>query len=323
MNWEYWICLYTGTHCTARGLRAGTIAAYKAALEQLRRYVAERHEDAAPEAVTARTVLEYVNYLREERGNGDSSVNRAVTIIKNFYRAMVAMGHLDHARNPMAHFPRMKGKPRKLPRTISDEDLGRLLAQPPKNTILGLRDRALLALLAGTGVRASECAALKEGDVDLSERTIRVCGKGGHERVLVMHDRVADAMRVYRAARGMHASSSAFFLSRTKKAMKRGAIYERVRTIAKRARIERPASPHQLRHTFATQLVKSGANIQVVRECLGHRCISSTQIYLHVTAHDLKEAASNHPIGRLAPIVRSLLPKTKLPFQLPPSRRRA
>lgn len=323
MNWEYWICVYTETHCTARGLRATTIAAYKAALEQLRRYVAEHQDDIAPEAVTARAMLEYVNHLRDERGNGDSSVNRTVTIVKNFFRAMVAMGYLDYAQNPLAHFPKMKGKPRKLPRTISDEDLGRMLHQPPTNTILGLRDRAILALLAGTGIRASECATLEEGDVDLSERTLRVCGKGGHERVLKMHDRVADAMRVYRHARGMHASRSPFFLSRTKKAMSRGAVYERVRTIAKRARIERPASPHQLRHTFATQLVKSGANIQVVRECLGHRCISSTQIYLHVTAHDLKEAASTHPIGRLAPIVESLVPKTKLPFQLPPARRRA
>jgi site-specific recombinase XerD len=323
MNWEYWICLYTETHCTARGLRASTIAAYKATLEQLRRYVAEHQGDIAPEAVTARAMLEYVNHLRGERDNGDSSVNRTVTIVKNFYRAMVAMGYLDHAQNPMAHFPRMKGKPRKLPRTIGDEDLGRMLHEPPTNTILGLRDRAILALLAGTGIRASECATLKEGDVDLAECTILVSGKGGHERVLTMHDRVVDAMRVYRNARGMHASSTPFFASRTKKAMSRGAIYERVRTIARRARIERPASPHQLRHTFATQLVKSGANIQVVRECLGHRCISSTQIYLHVTAHDLKEAASNHPIGRLAPIVTSLVPKTKLPFQLPPRRRRA
>ena len=198
-----------------------------------------------------------------------------------------------------------------------------MLREPPTNTILGLRDRAILALLAGTGIRASECATLTEGDVDLSGCTIRVCGKGGHERALTMHDRVADAMRVYRAARGMHASRSPFFLSRTKEAMSRGAIYERVRTIGRRARIERPTSPHQLRHTFATQLVKSGANIQVVRHCLGHRCISSTQIYLHVTAHDLKEAASNHPIGRLAPIVESLVPQTKLPFQLPPIRRRA
>jgi integrase/recombinase XerD len=273
--------------------------------------------------VTARVMLEYVNHLREGRGNGDASVSRTVTIVKGFYRAMVAMGYLEHAQNPMVHFPRMKSTPRKLPRTLSDEDLTRLLAQPPTNTVIGLRDRAIVAVLSGTGMRASECAGLKEGDVDLSECTVRVCGKGGHERVLPMQKRVADAMRAYRGARGMRASSAPFFLSRAGKAMSRGAIYERVRTIARRAGIERPASPHQLRHTFATHLVKTGTDIATIRDYLGHRCVSSTQIYLHVTAHDLKEAAASHPIGRLAPIVESIVPKTKLPFQLPPSRRRA
>ena len=115
MTWEYWICLYTRTHCAARGLRSSTIAAYQKTLEQFREYVRLRQGDVEPGLVTARHVLEYVNYLRQERHNGDSAVNRQVTVLKNFYRAIVAMGHLEPAANPLAHFPKMKAKPRKLP----------------------------------------------------------------------------------------------------------------------------------------------------------------------------------------------------------------
>ena len=160
MTWEYWICLYTQTHCTARGLRTSTIAAYRKTLDQFREYVRFQQGDVEPGQVTARHVLEYVNHLRQDRHNGDSAVGRQVTILKNFYRAIVAMGHLEPAANPLAHFPKLKAKPRKLPTVLSAEEVQHLLASPPKDIVLGLRDRAILALLYGTGIRASECATL-------------------------------------------------------------------------------------------------------------------------------------------------------------------
>jgi len=92
MTWEYWICLYTQTHCTARGLRANTIAAYETTLRQFREYVRLRHGDIAPYEVTAAQVLMYLQYLRQERDNGDSAVQRQLTILKSFYAAMAAMG---------------------------------------------------------------------------------------------------------------------------------------------------------------------------------------------------------------------------------------
>ncbi len=110
MTWEYWICLYTRTHCTARGLRASTIAAYQKTLEQFREYVRLRQGDVEPGQVTARHVLEYVNYLRQERHNGDAAVNRQVTVLKNFYRAIVAMGHLEPAANPLRALPEDEGQ---------------------------------------------------------------------------------------------------------------------------------------------------------------------------------------------------------------------
>ena len=321
MTWEYWICLYTQTHCTARGLRASTIAAYRKTLDQFREYVRFQQGDVEPGQVTARHVLEYVNHLRRDRHNGDSAVGRQVTILKNFYRAIVAMGHLEPAANPLAHFPKLKAKPRKLPTVLSAEEVQHLLASPPKDIVLGLRDRAILALLYGTGIRATECATLLEKDVDLVAGTIRVTGKGGHQRTLPLNPKVAESLKVYRQARGNVPPREAFFRSRTGKAMSRGAIYERVRTHARRARIAKRVSPHTLRHTFATHLVRAGVGLVTIRDLLGHRLITSTQIYLHVTAEDLRSAAANHPIERLAPTVEFLLPNVKLPLQYAPRRR--
>jgi integrase/recombinase XerD len=196
MKWEYWICLYTQTHCSARGLSPNTIAAYAATLHQFRSYIAGRWADRGPEQVTARDVLEYLEHLRRARDNGAAAVNRQVTILKNFYRALVAMGHLEPQANPLAHFPRIKASARKLPTVLSAEEVQRLLDQPPRNIILGLRDRALLALLYGTGIRASECAHLREEDVDLQDGLIRVVGKGGHQRALPLTDCVVQSLTV-------------------------------------------------------------------------------------------------------------------------------
>jgi len=322
MTWEYVICLYTETHCASRGLRSLTIAAYDRTLHQFREYVRLEHDDPAPQEVSGRMVLEYLTHLREVRDNGDSAVNRTVTVLKNFYRALVAMGHLELRENPLAEFPTVKGVARKLPVVLSEEEVAQLLEAPPTDTVLGLRDRALLTLIYGTGIRATECASLREGDVDLQERTIRVIGKGGHERVIPLNDPVVEVLAAYRTARGVLPATSAFFRSRRQKRLSRGAVYDRVRKYAQRAKIPKRVSPHTLRHTFATHLVKAHVNLVTIRDLLGHRQITSTQIYLHVTAEDLRAAIVRHPVAELAPRVGLLLPHRKLPFQHAPPRRR-
>ena len=323
MTWEYWICYYTETHCVARGLRALTIAAYRVTLLQFQAYLEVRQDKATPDKVTPRHVLEYVEYLRRERNNGDAAVNRQVTILKNFYRAMVALACMAPSQNPLAHFPRMKNTPRKLPVTLSLEEMEKLLQKPADDTILGLRDRAILALLYGTGIRASECSGLKEEDVDLEYGTVRVTGKGGHQRTVLANGAVVDAMRLYQQVRGETSPNGCFFQTRSRKAMSRYAIFERVRTHARRAGIHKSVSPHRLRHTCATHMVRTGTDLVTLRDMLGHRQIESTQIYVHVAAEDLREAVALHPISRLAPTVAKLLPDVKLPMQRQGPRARA
>lgn len=319
MMWPTWISLYTRTHCTARGLRPSTIAVYEQSLEAFHSYVRLRLEDKPPAAIRMRDVLAYIEHLRTERGNGDSAINRHVVILRNFYRAMVAMGQLEPARNPLAQFPKIKAPRRKLPRILSPKEIRRLLVAPAADSVLGLRDRAILHLLYGTGIRAAECASLREHDVDLHEKIVRVRGKGGHERTLPLNDTVIAALETYQAVRGAVTQTAPFFLTRQRRHLSRFLVYERVRTAARRARIKGDVSPHRLRHTFATHLVRAGVGLVTLRDLLGHRLITSTQLYLHVTAHDLREAAEKHPIARLAHTVASLLPDVNLPLQRSPT----
>jgi integrase/recombinase XerD len=317
MKWSYWISLYIRTHCVARGLRPLTLAAYETALQQFQEWIRLCREHRAPDAVTAADVLAYLQHLREGRRNGDAAVNRQLTILRSFYRAIVAMEHLEPRDNPLAGFPSIKAVPRKLPISLSPEQVGRLLDQPKADTIIGLRDRAVLALLYGTGIRVSECGGLRCGQVDLIRLTITVRGKGGHERSIPLNPQLAEVLELYARARGPALPTAPFFRSRLGRPLSRGAVYERVRTWGQRSRVGVPLCPHRLRHTFATHLVRAGVGLVTIRDLLGHRQITSTQIYLHVTAEDLRSAAARHPIGSLLSTVQHLLPKTGLPFQRP------
>lgn len=318
MKWEFMQKIYLERHCTARGLKASSIAAYRDTLEAFRAYVRFRLGDRGPDELMARDVLEYIDYLRRERGNGASAVNRHVTVLKNFYRAIIAMKYLDHEQNPMAHFPRIKAAPVKLPVCLTENEVEKLLRAPRTDTVLGLRDRAILTLLYGTGIRATECSTVRETDVDLVDRTIRVVGKGGHERVVPLNEQVVRALAQYRATRSRLTPAAEFFRSRNGGGMSRNAIYERVRRYSELAKIQKRVSPHRLRHTFATHLLKRGISVVTIRDLLGHRCISSTQIYLHTTAEDLRMAATKHPVEKLIGHVEDLLPNVKLPFQWGP-----
>ncbi len=323
MMWKFWINEFIRKHSTARGLAAKTIAAYDSTLGHFRTFVRVRLDDRSPDEITQHDVICYAEYLRRERNNGPAAVNRQRTILKCFYRAIVAMGYLEPRRNPMADFPTFKAAPRKFTETLDEEEVTRLIDSPDTDTVLGLRDRALLTLLYGTGIRASECSGLDDEDVDLRDRTVHVLGKGGHHRTIPLNEKVVQALAQYRLVRGAANRRGAFFISRRGRRLSRGAVYQRVRLHAQKARIRKRVSPHRLRHTFATHLVRAGVDIAVVRDLLGHRLITSTQIYVHMTAADLREAVELHPIGRLISKVADLLPDVKLPFQKTHLQRRA
>jgi len=317
MKWELWQSMYLSKHCSARGLKVTSIVAYKNSLKGFVYFMKEFCDSKPPDKITITDVLEYVEYLRCDRNNGDSAVNRAVTVVRMFYRACVAMQLLDPKDNPMAHFPTMKAPCKKFKPTLDTEEVKKLINQPRSDTIIGLRDRALLVLGYGTGGRASEMSQLNERDVDLDNATVWFIGKGGDSRSVPLNKEVINAMRNYRQARGVGSENLPFFISRQKNRLSRNAIYERVRTHSQKAKITKHVSPHTLRHTFATHLVRSGVSLPVLRDLLGHRQLASTEIYIHMTANDIRSAVAKHPIKDLMERV-VLEEGVRLPFQLTP-----
>jgi site-specific recombinase XerD len=229
------------------------------------------------------------------------------------------MDYMDVCNNPMVGFPKIKPPGRKFKEILSENETEKLINAPRTDTILGLRDRAIIIMLCGAGLRSSECATLKEKDVKISERILHITGKGGDERSIPLNDEMAESLHLYRCARGRVDRNGAFFRSRKKgKGLSRQAIYERVKTYARKARIKKCVSPHTLRHTFATHILNSGINLVTLQFLLGHRFLTSTQIYIHITAVDIRKAIYDHPFKKFIKCVRNLPSVFKLPFQNPP-----
>jgi len=321
MRWDQSKEKCLASYCQAQGLRASTIRAYWDALDQYTGYMEEELGRHAPEQVTMQDVLSYVDYLREGRRNGACTINRAIAILKKYYRSLVSMECIDRYQNPMLGFPRIKAARRKFPDILTAREIKRLIRAPRKDTVMGIRDRTLLVLLLGTGIRANECAGLREKDVRLDERLIRVIGKGGDERTVPLEKTTAQALRVYRKVRGEMSPDSFFFRSRKGGGLSRHGIYSRVLTYARVARIRKKVTPHVLRHTFATHMMRKGTKLVYLKEILGHRQLASTEVYLHMTAADIRAAMEKHPLKKVAAGIVKYLPDVKLRFQYPPGTR--
>jgi site-specific recombinase XerD len=321
MKWDYWLDLYLSKYCMAQGLRPLSVATYKSILGKFRTWLADFKGVHEPDQVTQDLILDYVRYLRLSRNNGDCAVNTQLVSIRNFYRALVAMEQIAYTKNPTLQLPRIKAPKRKMKEVLSYAEVAELLKKPRSNTVLGLRDRAILTLLYGTGIRASECATAADCDIDFDAKTIRVLGKGGHQRIVPLNETVLQALINYKKARGDQEAHKPFFRTRKKRGATRGMIYERVKRFSRLARIGKKVTPHVLRHTFATHLLKLGEKLIVLKELLGHRQISSTQVYLHLSGEDLRDAIEKHPVRKLLGSLEEFLPTGRLRFQHPKGKR--
>lgn len=322
MKWDYLLSVFLDKYCPARGLRPNTIGQYREILAGFRLWVSIRKgAEVEADELKANDLLDFIKYLRVDRAFSDSTLNCHVVVLRTFYRGLVALELIEHSKNPTLYLPKIRAPKRKVQDTLSQEEVRLLLNSPNSCTVIGLRDRAILALLYGTGIRASECAGLKEGDVDLQARTIKVIGKGGYHRVLPLNDSVKETLERYRAARGRSMPDQLFFRTRKRKGTSRGVVYSRVKRFVRLARIGKRVTPHTLRHTFATHLMRMGEKLVVLRDLLGHKQLSSTQVYLHMSAEDLRNAADRHPVTKLLDSLGEVLPGLKLPFQHPPGTR--
>ena len=277
-----------------RGLAPATLSAYRSDLSQFSNWLSLRGR----ELEKARR-LDVLDFLSAHAHWPPRTIARRLSALRRFYQHLEREGRV--ATNPCDRIdaPRL-GRP--LPEVLTEQEVERLLAAPDVDTALGIRDRAMLEVLYATGLRVSELVGLRPEQVNLLQGVLRVVGKGGKERLVPLGEPAVDWLeRFLERGRtpilGARASAALFPTGRGG-AMTRQAFWYLVKRYAERAGISRPISPHTLRHAFATHLLDHGADLRVVQMLLGHRDISTTQIYTHVARERLKVIhARHHPRG--------------------------
>jgi integrase/recombinase XerD len=189
-----------------------------------------------------------------------------------------------------------------LPKFLTELEVETLLAIPPTDDVIGLRDRSMLELLYACGLRVSELIALTHTQVNLRQGVLRIIGKGSKERLIPFGEEAASWLQMYlhdaRPVLIKGRSAEALFVTRRGNAMTRQAFWYRIKHYALLAGITKPLSPHTVRHAFATHLLNHGADLRVVQMLLGHSDLSTTQIYTHIAQERLKSLhTQHHPRG--------------------------
>lgn len=280
-----------------RGYAGNTLSAYRRDLGAYVCFLQERGIDD-PDAVTRRDIEDFI-VARHDAGYAASSVNRCLSSVKGLHRFLAREGLAQATPASGVNFSRVDER---LPDCLSIEAVGALLDQPFPPTDAGARDRAILEVLYGCGVRASELVGLDMDDVYLDDEFLRVVGKGSKERVVPIAGAAARALGSYlegaRTSFARHSRSgvpSAVFLNARGGRISRQSVHALVERYGRLVGIE-GLHPHTLRHSFATHMLAGGADLRVLQEILGHASISTTQIYTHIDRTHLREVyLSAHP----------------------------
>jgi integrase/recombinase XerD len=293
---------FVGYLAVERGASPNTIVAYRRDMALYTAFLAERGV-CSPGTVTRDAVVLWIASMRTA-GAAPKTIERRVAAAKSFHTFLVREGITTN--HPTASLP-LPGIPHRLPDVVSVDDVERMLSQPFPAGPVGHRDRALLEVLYGCGLRASELTGLDLRDVDLAEGSVRVFGKGSKERLVPMAGAAARALAEYTAhgrpflrtkGGARRQDPDAVFLNIRGGRLTRASVHALVRTYGRRVGLD--LHPHTLRHSFATHMLEGGADLRSLQEMLGHADISTTQIYTHVDRTHLREEyLSTHPRARI------------------------
>lgn len=300
---EHLVMEYLSHLSVERGSSPRTVESYG---RDLKRYTAflETRGVAGPDAVVRDDVTAYIAAL-QERGLAPSTVERNVSAIKGFHRFLVRESVTENHPTAKLGLPKV---PKRLPEVITIEQLEKLFTQPFPDSAIGLRDRAMLEILYGCGLRVSELTGLDLGDIDFESGLLRVMGKGSKERMVPISGLAESALGVYlergrgllRLARSARSQDgSAVFLNRSGGRISRQSVFLMVKRMGGNVDLD-DLHPHTLRHSFATHMLEGGADLRSLQEMLGHSDIATTQIYTHVDRRHIREEyLSTHPRARM------------------------
>ncbi len=280
-----------------RGLSTNTIVSYRRDLEAYLKYL---------EAIAKRTVAvssreDIRDFMLHEKDKGLSvnSIARSLAALRMFYRFLSREKLIRADVSSYIDTPKLW---KKIPDILNFEEAERLMETPDPNKSQGLRDRAILEVMYGTGMRVSEVSNLKVADVNTEVGFVRCFGKGKKERLIPLGKKAIAAIARYtekvRPKQVKGAGPQELFLNRSGKKISRVSLWKLIKGYAKKAKIKKEMRPHILRHSFATHLLERGADLRSVQEMLGHANISTTQIYTHVNQDRLRSIHKMfHPRG--------------------------
>jgi integrase/recombinase XerD len=269
-----------------RDLSPNTLAAYRADLAALARWLTER--DVPIISATRADLQDYIAW-RVRAGSRPTSMLRQLSSFRRFFRYFIREGVISADPTAEIRLPRAA---RLLPRSLSEEEVEALLSAPEVSDPLGNRDRTMLEVLYATGMRVSELVNLRQEEVNLLQGVIRIRGKGGRHRVIPLGDEAIRAVNEFTSGARIEIlldrQTEYLFPTRRGERMTRQAFWHLIKRYARKARIAKKLSASTLRHAFATHLLSHGADLQVVQALLGHTDSSTTQIYQHVLRERLK-----------------------------------
>lgn len=280
------------------GLSKNTLSSYRRDLYLFSRWLKETQDVRDLLKVTNEHILGYLAYCYD-CGKKSRTSARCLSVFKRFYQFLLREGKLRLDPSLNVEAPKIsKG----LPSILIEDEVSRLIESPDAKTTIGLRDRAMLETLYGSGLRVSELVPLKMNQVNLSDGVVRVMGKGAKERVLPLGEQASDWITHYlregRPALLSGRLSDDIFVTNRGSSMSRQAFWNLVQKYVLVSGIRKKVSPHTLRHAFATHLLNHGADLRSVQLLLGHADVSTTQIYTHVARERLKNLhQQHHPRG--------------------------
>ncbi len=300
MDWRSAIKGFRAYLKLEKGLSDNSIEAYTRDIDKLQQYALGRSEQLLPDLFTLNDLRDFINWINE-LGMIPASQARILSGIKSFYKYLLVEDVIKNSPAELLESPKQQ---RKLPDTLSYDDINRLIAAIDLSRPDGARNKAIIEVLYSCGLRVSELTELKLSNLYLEIEFVKVVGKGSKERLVPIGQEAIKALEIWVEQLRVHipvkkGEEDMVFLNRRGSRLSRVYIFTLIKQLALLAGIKKSISPHTLRHSFATHLVEGGADLRAVQEMLGHESITTTEIYTHLDREYLRETIiSYHPRTR-------------------------
>jgi len=296
MNWNTYIKSFQSYLKIERGLSKNTVANYTFDLERFSKFMLENEISISPEKINEETIQQFI-YAVSKEVNARSQA-RIISGLKSFFSYLIFEDYRTDNPMELIEAPRLG---RKLPDTLSIDDIDNLIAAIDLSTPEGERNRAILETLYGCGLRVSEITSLKISDLFFDEGFIKITGKGNKQRFVPIANATQKYIELYKDTIRNHMTivkgyEDTLFLNRRGKQLTRAMIFTIIKTLAIKINLQKNISPHTLRHSFATHLLENGADLRSIQMMLGHESITTTEIYVHLDRKHLTQIINKfHP----------------------------